>query len=68
VVEADANIKVAARRIVMTKFSNAGQMCGTRFSPGSSFGKRSVDKRMVAVIKSFSATKLKIVMSMENYQ
>lgn len=27
VVEADANIKVAARRIVMTKFSNAGQMC-----------------------------------------
>jgi aldehyde dehydrogenase (NAD+) len=27
IVEADANIKVAARRIVMTKFSNAGQMC-----------------------------------------
>ena len=27
VVEADANIKVAAKRIVMTKFSNAGQMC-----------------------------------------
>jgi aldehyde dehydrogenase (NAD+) len=27
VVEADANIKVAARRIAMTKFSNAGQMC-----------------------------------------
>ncbi|MFN8250560.1 MAG: aldehyde dehydrogenase [Ferruginibacter sp.] len=27
VVEADANIKVAARRITMTKFSNAGQMC-----------------------------------------
>lgn len=27
VVEADANIKVAARRIGMTKFSNAGQMC-----------------------------------------
>jgi aldehyde dehydrogenase (NAD+) len=27
VVENDANIKVAARRIVMTKFSNAGQMC-----------------------------------------
>jgi aldehyde dehydrogenase (NAD+) len=27
VVEADANIKVAARRIVSTKFSNAGQMC-----------------------------------------
>ncbi len=27
VVESDANIKVAARRIVMTKFSNAGQMC-----------------------------------------
>jgi aldehyde dehydrogenase (NAD+) len=27
VVEEDANIKVAARRIAMTKFSNAGQMC-----------------------------------------
>ncbi|MBK7433325.1 MAG: aldehyde dehydrogenase [Chitinophagaceae bacterium] len=27
VVESDANIKVAAKRIVMTKFSNAGQMC-----------------------------------------
>jgi len=27
IVESDANIKVAARRIVMTKFSNAGQMC-----------------------------------------
>jgi aldehyde dehydrogenase (NAD+) len=27
VVEADANISVAAKRIVMTKFSNAGQMC-----------------------------------------
>jgi aldehyde dehydrogenase (NAD+) len=27
VVESDANIKVAARRIAMPKFSNAGQMC-----------------------------------------
>jgi len=27
VVESDANIKVAARRIALTKFSNAGQMC-----------------------------------------
>lgn len=27
VVEADANIQVAAKRIAMTKFSNAGQMC-----------------------------------------
>ena len=27
VVEQDANIKVAARRIAVTKFSNAGQMC-----------------------------------------
>ncbi len=27
VVESDANIKVTARRIAMTKFSNAGQMC-----------------------------------------
>jgi aldehyde dehydrogenase (NAD+) len=27
VVEADANVEIAAKRIVMTKFSNAGQMC-----------------------------------------
>lgn len=27
IVEADANIKIAAKRIAMTKFSNAGQMC-----------------------------------------
>lgn len=27
IVEEDANIKIAAKRIVMTKFSNAGQMC-----------------------------------------
>lgn len=27
IVEADANIRVAARRITVTKFSNAGQMC-----------------------------------------
>ena len=27
VVEEDANVKVAARRIAMTKYSNAGQMC-----------------------------------------
>jgi aldehyde dehydrogenase (NAD+) len=27
IVESDANIKVAARRITLTKFSNAGQMC-----------------------------------------
>lgn len=27
IVESDANIKVAARRIAVTKFSNAGQMC-----------------------------------------
>ena len=27
VVESDANITIAAKRIVMTKFSNAGQMC-----------------------------------------
>lgn len=27
IIEADANIKVAAKRIALTKFSNAGQMC-----------------------------------------
>jgi aldehyde dehydrogenase (NAD+) len=29
IVEEDANVKVAARRIAVTKFSNAGQMCVT---------------------------------------
>src|SRR6478735_3124034 len=27
IIESDANIKVAAKRVAMTKFSNAGQMC-----------------------------------------
>ena len=29
IIESDADVKVAARRIAMTKFSNAGQMCVT---------------------------------------
>jgi aldehyde dehydrogenase (NAD+) len=54
VVEADANIKVAARRIVMTKFSNAGQMC---VAPDFLLVHHSVKdlliKEMIAVIKKF---------------
>jgi aldehyde dehydrogenase (NAD+) len=54
VVEADANIKVAARRIVMTKFSNAGQMC---VAPDFLLVHHSIKdlliKEMIAVIKKF---------------
>jgi aldehyde dehydrogenase (NAD+) len=48
VVEADANIKVAARRIVMTKFSNAGQMC---VAPDYLLVHASVKDRLVAAMK-----------------
>jgi aldehyde dehydrogenase (NAD+) len=48
VVEADANIKVAARRIVMTKFSNAGQMC---VAPDYLLVHASVKDRLVTAMK-----------------
>jgi len=48
VVEADANIKVAARRIVMTKFSNAGQMC---VAPDYLLVHSSVKEQLINAIK-----------------
>lgn len=48
VVESDANIKVAARRIAMTKFSNAGQMC---VAPDYVLVHVSVKDKLVAALK-----------------
>jgi aldehyde dehydrogenase (NAD+) len=54
VVESDANIKVAAKRIAVTKFSNAGQMC---VAPDYVLAHESVKDQLVAElivnIKSF---------------
>lgn len=48
VVEPDANIKVAARRIAMTKFSNAGQMC---VAPDYVLVHQSVKEELVSELK-----------------
>ena len=48
VVEVDANIKVAARRIAMTKFSNAGQMC---VAPDYLLVHQSVQDELIAAMK-----------------
>ena len=48
VVESDANIEIAAKRIVMTKFSNVGQMC---VAPDYLLVHESVKERLVAAIK-----------------
>ncbi|SKA14932.1 aldehyde dehydrogenase [Sediminibacterium ginsengisoli] len=48
VVEADANISVAARRIAMTSFSNAGQMC---VAPDYVLVHSSVKEKLVAELK-----------------
>jgi len=48
IVESDANIKVAARRIAMTKFSNAGQMC---VAPDYVIVHESVQEKFIAMIK-----------------
>ncbi|MEP6674960.1 MAG: aldehyde dehydrogenase [Ferruginibacter sp.] len=48
VVEADADIKVAARRIAMTKFSNAGQMC---VAPDYVLVHNSVKEKFIDAIK-----------------
>ena len=48
IVESDANIKVAARRIVMTKFSNAGQMC---VAPDYLLVHQSVKDELIAAMK-----------------
>jgi aldehyde dehydrogenase (NAD+) len=48
VVESDANLKVAARRIAMVKFSNAGQMC---VAPDYVLVHRSIKKEFVQWLK-----------------
>lgn len=48
VVEADADLRVAARRIVVTKFSNAGQMC---VAPDYLLVHSSVRERFVSILK-----------------
>jgi aldehyde dehydrogenase (NAD+) len=48
IVESDANIKVTARRIAMTKFSNAGQMC---VAPDYVLVHESVKDKFIAAIK-----------------
>ena len=48
VVESDANIKVAARRIALTKFSNAGQMC---IAPDYVLVHNSVREKFVKTLK-----------------
>jgi aldehyde dehydrogenase (NAD+) len=48
VVEADANIRVAARRIAVTKFSNAGQMC---IAPDYVLVHRSKKEELVTALK-----------------
>jgi aldehyde dehydrogenase (NAD+) len=48
IVESDANIKVAARRIAVTKFSNAGQMC---VAPDYVMVHESVKEKFIAAIK-----------------
>lgn len=58
VVESDANIKVAVRRIAMTKFSNAGQMC---VAPDYVLVHESIKKEFISaiteVIKNFFSDK-----------
>jgi aldehyde dehydrogenase (NAD+) len=48
VVESDANIRVAARRIALTKFSNAGQMC---VAPDYVLVHESVKEKFVETLK-----------------
>lgn len=48
IVESDANIKVAARRIAMPKFSNAGQMC---VAPDYVLVHASVKEKFIAALK-----------------
>lgn len=48
IVESDANINVAARRIAMTKFSNAGQMC---VAPDYVIVHESVKEKFISTIK-----------------
>ena len=50
VVESDADIKIAARRIALTKFSNAGQMC---VAPDYVLVHASVKDKLVAELKTW---------------
>ncbi|HXL55794.1 MAG TPA: aldehyde dehydrogenase family protein, partial [Chitinophagaceae bacterium] len=50
VVESDADIKTAARRIALTKFSNAGQMCVT---PDYVLAHASVKEELTAQLKKY---------------
>ncbi len=63
VVESDANIKVAARRIAMTKFSNAGQMC---VAPDYLLVHQSKKDEMIAAIKA-AISKFFTEQPMESY-
>ena len=49
IVESDANITVAARRIAMTKFSNAGQMC---VAPDYVLAHESIMHKLIEALKS----------------
>jgi len=48
VIESDANIKIAAKRIAVTKFSNAGQMC---VAPDYLLVHSSIKEQIVAALK-----------------
>lgn len=48
VVEKDADLKIAARRIAVTKFSNAGQMC---VAPDYVLVHESVEEKFIAALK-----------------
>jgi aldehyde dehydrogenase (NAD+) len=50
-VEPDADIKIAARRIAMTKFSNAGQMC---VAPDYVLVHQSVKEEFITALKKVS--------------
>jgi aldehyde dehydrogenase (NAD+) len=50
VVESDANLKVAAKRIVLGKFTNAGQMC---VSPDYLIVHHTVKEKLVALMKEY---------------
>src|SRR5206468_2283423 len=50
IVEKDANIKIAARRIAITKFSNAGQMC---VAPDYILAHTSIKQALVTELKNY---------------
>ena len=50
IIEKDANIKVAAKRIAVTKFSNAGQMC---VAPDYLLVHKSIEKKFIEALKKY---------------